>query len=109
MKRFWKTAFLLLLIVNLFIVFSSGKTISHTYPMAAQVFWMDHENDVVIFVDGAGNCWEIYGTEDWQVGDIAGLLMDDAGTPDNIIDDTVVDARYGFSLLSVKGEFYERP
>ena len=97
MKKLWKILVLLLLIANLFAVFCSGKTVSRTYPLAARVEAMKQAEDTVLFVDGAGNGWVISGIDDWQLGDVAGLLMDDNGTPEYIMDDIVIDVRYGFN------------
>lgn len=98
MKTIWKISILLLLIANLFMLFTSGKTTTHTYPMAAQVYGMNQAEDAVIFVDGAGNEWKIQGIEDWQLGDVAALIMDDNGTPEFIYDDAIIGIRYGFNL-----------
>ena len=59
------------------------------YPLTAQIVELDHNADVVVCVDGIGNCWEFYGVEDWQVGDFASLLMDDNGTTETIYDDVI--------------------
>ena len=99
MKKIWKTLVLLLLIANLFAVFWSGKAESEVYPLAVRVDALDQQRDVVRFADGAGIAWEIVGIEDWQIGDVAALLMDDSGTPDFVFDDRIVEARYGFSLF----------
>ena len=64
------------------------------YPLTVQVVELDHEADVVACVDGAGNGWEFYGVEDWQIGDFASLLMDDNGTPEAIYDDVITMAHY---------------
>ena len=59
------------------------------YPLTAQIVELDHNADVVVCVDGTGNCWEFYGVEDWQVGDFASLLMDDNGTTETVYDDVI--------------------
>ena len=64
------------------------------YPLTVQVVELDREADVVVCVDGAGNGWEFYGVEDWQVGDFASLLMDDNGTPEAIYDDVITMTHY---------------
>lgn len=63
------------------------------YPLTVQVIKLDRNADIVACVDGAGNCWEFYGVEDWQVGDFASLLMDSKGTS-SIYDDEIITARY---------------
>ena len=64
-----------------------------TYALTTKVVKLDRENDVVVCEDFNGNLWEFYGCEDWQIDDIASLLMDDNGTS-TIYDDEIVNARY---------------
>ena len=64
------------------------------YPLTAQIVELDHNADVVVCVDGTGNCWEFYGIEDWQVGDFASLLMDNNGTTETVYDDIITMACY---------------
>lgn len=63
------------------------------YPLVAVVREVSYEQDTVLFEDSTGHRWRIRGAEDWQVGDCAGLLMNDNGTS-NVRDDTVIAARY---------------
>lgn len=67
---------------------------AETYPLTVRVSTIDREADVVKCVDGAGNVWEFYGVEDWQVGDFASLLMDNNGTTETIYDDVITMAHY---------------
>jgi len=64
------------------------------YPLTVRVVELDHDAGVVVCVDGAGNGWEFYGVEDWQVGDFASLLMDNNGTTETIYDDVITMAHY---------------
>jgi hypothetical protein len=72
----------------------NDTTTNSIYPLTVQVAELDHEADVVVCVDSAGNGWEFYGVEDWQVGDFVSLLMDDNGTPETIYDDVITMTRY---------------
>lgn len=63
------------------------------YALAAVVRDVNVNTDTVYASDGAGNLWAFRGAEDWLVGDLAGLLMDDRGTPE-IADDVILSARY---------------
>lgn len=63
------------------------------YPLVAVVREVDRAEDTVLFEDSTGHRWRIRGAEDWQVGDCAGLLMNDNGTS-SVRDDTVIAARY---------------
>lgn len=80
--------------VMLSCVWKNAESEHSVYPLTVQVVELDHEADVVVCVDGAGNSWEFYGVEDWQVGDFASLLMDDNGTTENIYDDVITTAHY---------------
>lgn len=64
------------------------------YPMAAMVCELEEENDLVVIEDFNGNLWEFDGVEDWMVGDVCAVLMNDNATPDNICDDVIEQVRY---------------
>lgn len=66
---------------------------SSVYPLTTKVVMIDYPTDVVWCKDFNGNVWEFYGCEDWAIGDIASLLMNDNGTA-IIYDDTIMSARY---------------
>lgn len=70
------------------------------YPLAGVVSEIDRSADVVTVEDAAGNLWRFTGAEDWCLGDLAALLMDDGGTPENVMDDVIVAARYAGGLPS---------
>lgn len=64
-----------------------------TYPLCATITYVDESADCFVAEDFNGNMWSFTGVEDWMVGDIMAMTMDDNGT-DNIADDTVRDVRY---------------
>lgn len=64
------------------------------YPLAGIVTEVNYAEDVVTVQDGAGNLWQFLDAEDWGVGDLCALLMDDNGTED-IRDDSILLVRYG--------------
>ena len=66
---------------------------SSVYPLTTKVVMVDYPTDVVWCKDYNGNVWEFYGCEDWAIGDVASLLMNDNGT-ENIEDDEIINARY---------------
>lgn len=63
------------------------------YPTTMVVTEIDDTNDLVILEDFNGNEWSFYGAEDWQVDDIASVIMSTNGTAD-IYDDKIMIARY---------------
>ncbi len=70
---------------------------SHTeqeYAKSTTVVMLEKATDTVVCQDFNGNLWCFYGIEDWQIGDVASLLMSDNGTENYIYDDIVLSARY---------------
>lgn len=76
-----------------------AKSATNYYALTACVVELDRENNMVTVEDGAGNCWQFYGVEDWQTGDCASLLMWDNGT-ESIFDDEIYEARYSAWTLT---------
>lgn len=64
------------------------------YARTAKITEVDYGTDTVTLVDGAGRLWSFTGCEDYDVGDFVSLLMSDAGTPESVLDDVIVSARY---------------
>lgn len=64
------------------------------YARAAVVSEINEQENVVTFIDGCGFLWKIKGVFDWEIGDLAALLMDDNGTTGTIEDDIIVDVWY---------------
>ena len=67
--------------------------------LVATVYMVDVKSDIVIFKDSTGNLWNWSGTEDWEVGDSAALMMNTQGT-EKIFDDVIVRAYYSAFELS---------
>ena len=63
------------------------------YPACGIVIEIDEENDLVMVEDFNGDIWIFEGIEDWFIGDICAMMMDDNGT-DTIYDDIIVSVRY---------------
>ena len=70
------------------------------YALTAVVSKIDTENDAVVCYDAAGNSWVFHGIEDWEVGDVCSMLMNDKGTTE-IYDDEIVSVRYGGHVLGL--------
>lgn len=64
------------------------------YPKSGIVVEVNYEADVVTVEDTMGHYWTFEGTEDWLENDICSMIMCDAGTPMNIIDDIICGVTY---------------
>lgn len=64
------------------------------YPMLGEVIEISKESNTVMIADCNGNCWEFYGSEDWDIGDFCACIMYNSGTPGYIYDDEIIDVRY---------------
>lgn len=73
--------------------FSGRIEADRVYPLATVVTAIDESEDVVTVTDFNGDEWEFAGAEDWIVGDICALTMDNMGT-DLIIDDEIINCKY---------------
>ena len=63
------------------------------YPTAGIVRNVDHFADMIYIVTFDGQEWAYEGAEDWAIGDIIAMLMDDMGT-ELIYDDEIVTVNY---------------
>ena len=63
------------------------------YPKAGVVVSVDDAKDVIEIETYAGVKYSWHGAEDWQIGDIAALIMYDNGTP-QVADDAILAVRY---------------
>lgn len=66
---------------------------SHVYPLCGIVTEVNYAEDYITIEVFNGNMWEWEGTEDWNEGDIAAMIMDDNGT-EIIYDDIIMDISY---------------
>lgn len=67
---------------------------SSIYPDAMVVDEIDRAADVVYIKTCAGLVYSFEGVEDWMIGDLAAVIMDDNGTPDNVKDDIILTVKY---------------
>lgn len=85
-----KIAKLLLAVVILTVV---GSAKADTYPAVFVVHEINRSTDTLTLIDYNGWMWDVYGVEDFEVGDVVGVIMDDVGT-EIIYDDEVQSVRY---------------
>lgn len=98
MKRFVVLAIILsLVIVN--------AIAAEPYSRAAVIYDFDYEEDIVKVVDAVGFSWEFYGIEDYCIGDLVVMTMEDKnGTPETILDDHITNTSYsGFTVILEEG------
>ena len=88
MKRFCAVVTLVLVIS----LVSSSFALC-VYPLTAVVVEVNYKEDYILCVDYTGNEWAIDGAEDWMIGDVVAMIMDECGT-DEIFDDAIVDSAY---------------
>lgn len=77
------------------------NTIEIIYPATMVVTDTDFVSDTVTLKDSTGNLWAFHGVKDWQVGDVASVLMETNNTAE-IRDDRILNVRY--SAWDLKGE-----
>ena len=68
--------------------------VTSIYPNAGRIESVDEKTDTFRIVDDAGDIWEMYGIEDFQVGDNVAMIMDTNGTENTIYDDIILSVRY---------------
>ena len=74
--------------------FSHEKNPAPTlYPMTAIITEILENENTVIIKNYNGQEWTFKGVEDWIVGDVCALIMDNQNTPE-IKDDVIVEVRY---------------
>lgn len=86
---------ILVIIVIIIMVALCGchATQGKEYAQMTVVVDVDMHNDIVTCKDFNGMLWQFYGCDDWAIGDIATMIMNDNGTQ-LIFDDTIVSVRY---------------
>lgn len=76
---------------------SPQLSVANLYPHTAVVIEVNEAEDCVYLSDFNGEIWMFYGAEDWMIGDIAAMIMDNCGTPE-IAGDRIVSVRYCGSI-----------
>ena len=84
---------LIMALIMVMMWLENRSQIRHEYPLSGVVQEIDEWNDEVIVLDSAGNAWAFRGIEDWEIGDIAAMLLRNNGTP-GIYDDEILRVKY---------------
>jgi hypothetical protein len=76
-----------------------GNVDRNLYPNTAVVTAIDYNTDFFEVSTSTGISYTLKGVEDWEVGDLASLLMYDIGGDGDITNDLVIELRYtGFTV-----------
>ena len=89
-----KKLFLFALVVAATITMEPAKNNSEIYPTTGIVIETNFTADVVTVETFSGLQYEFSGVEDWELGDICSMLMNDSSTPDSVLDDEILQVRY---------------
>lgn len=79
-----------------------GDRTNHAYAAAMVVVQVDAPTDTVTCEDANGNLWQFKGCDDWMLGDIAAMMLDDHGT-EEIYDDEITGVWYSGSTIEAEG------
>ena len=82
-----------LLIASSFLLGAYSRNNSKDYPTCGKIVSVNYKTDVAVFEDFNGFQWGFEGVEDWMIGDIIAVIMNDNGT-ETIFDDTIKDVKY---------------
>lgn len=82
-----------IIIITLCIMSIATMAYADIYPTTMIVVELDNQHDIVICEDFNGNQWAFEGIEDWMIGDIVSMIMEDMGTA-QIYDDIIVMTQY---------------
>lgn len=85
---------LIILLLCLLLLFGAASAETGFYAKAGRIIEFNPAEDEVFFVDGCGLVWCFEGIEDWDIGDIVAALMWDSGTPEDVLDDLILDVEY---------------
>lgn len=72
----------------------AASAVDNFYTRTGLVVDLDYDADTVTVVDGCGFAWQFTGCEDYCVGDLVEMLMQEARDPKNIFDDTIYSTCY---------------
>ena len=81
------------------VVLGSSKVLaqkenSNIYPECLQIVEINQAADIVQGKTCSGLIFSFYGVEDYMLGDLVAVIMDDNGTPESVLDDIIIDVRY---------------
>lgn len=87
-------ALILALVMVLTLSAAAAATYEGLYAKSTVVVEVNEDDDIVVVEDFNGFLWKFEGCEDWVVGDICAMVMDNNGTPETIFDDIILNTTY---------------
>ena len=105
MKTHTLTWVIITLLIGLVLGLLHGYTIrKRLYPNALYVAETNKEENYVAAVSITGNAFKFSGVDDWMIGDVVAVIMDDKGT-ENVDDDVIIKKRYAGNLGLKESEY----
>ena len=99
----WLAAYAAVTILFGLAIILTSPAFAETNVRAGIIVEVDEEDDRAIVEDPCGIFWEFRGVEDFMVGDLVIMELYDAGTPESIFDDEIINITYsGFVAADVK-------
>lgn len=76
------------MVLALMVLLTMTAARAETYPAVFVVHEIDYITDTMTLIDFNGWMWDVYGVEDFDIGDVVGAIMDGVGT-EIIYDDEI--------------------
>ena len=84
----------LLILFGLLTMSSCTHSASEIYPGTAVVIHLDHDENLVTVMTATEITYQFNGINDLMEGDLVSMIMDSNHTPDNVLDDIVIEASF---------------
>lgn len=68
------------------------------YSLSGEIWELNYQEDIVTVRDFSGCLWSFKGCEDWMLGDMVSMIMNNHNTPNNRYDDQIIKVTYQGSL-----------
>ena len=104
MKKLITALILFLVVATIDIGVKANEPAHKLYPRAMEIVEFEHDTDTVVCVDAVGLEWAFYGIEDWDIGDLIIVMLDNNGTPNTMVDDIITDTI--FSGYRIPDSYY---
>lgn len=101
-KQMFMSLFIVFILVfSIFVV--TSPAFADTNVRAGIIIEINKEDDYAVVEDSCGLIWEFDEIEDFEIGDLIIMIMDDMRTPETIMDDVIVSVTYsGYVAAELK-------